>query len=282
MVALAGLCLLAALIWITGWIAAGRTRANLAVHANSAAALHAAVLRSELEGYRSLPFMLAEDPDVRETMAMGGSARIDALNRKLERVRDQTRAAVVYLLDTQGVAIAASNWRRPDSFVGSNYSYRSYFREALHGGAPEDFALGAVSKHPGLFLARGVEQDGRILGVVVVKVEFDTLEREWSSSEDPAFITETHGVVLVTSIGKWRFRTLGSLDAAERMKLRTSHQFGTADLQPLPWSEPASIGSSRTGMAAPSNTLKPAYLRLSPAGRFISWRDRGPRSRPLS
>jgi two-component system, NtrC family, C4-dicarboxylate transport sensor histidine kinase DctB len=234
MATLGGLCVLAALIWITGWIATGRTQASLAAHAHSAAALHAAMLRSELEKYRSLPFMLAEDAEVREALGSGDPARLDTLNRKLERVRDQTRAAVVYLLNTQGVAIAASNWRSVDSFVGTNYNYRHYFREALQGKVPEDFALGAVSKHPGLFLARAVATDGRVLGVVVVKVEFDGLESEWRKSEGPAFVTEAHGVVLVTSVKDWRFKTLGSMDAAERMKLRASHQFGTVDLQPLP------------------------------------------------
>lgn len=255
MVTLLGLCLVASLNWITGRIAAGRTESNLASHASSAAALYAALLRSELEKYRSLPFILAEDADVREAMTMGGPSRIDALNRKLERVRDQTRASVVYVLDTAGVGIAASNWRQPDSFVGSNFSFRSYFRVALSGGAPEDFALGAVSKRPGLYLARRVQEDGRTLCVVVVKVEFAGLEREWGNTEDAAFVTDSHGVVVVTSREEWRFKTLGSLGAAERTKLRAIHQFGTADLEPLPLNRIGEYTFIETGRRRPNEYI---------------------------
>lgn len=231
--AVVALSLLAALIWVAGYVAAGRTRADIAARTNSAAILHAAVLRSELEKYRSLPFVLAEDADVRDAVASRDRARLVDLDRKLEEVQQQTRAAVVYVLDIHGVAIAASNWQRPDSFVGSDYSYRPYFRDALRGAAAEHFALGAVSKRPGLFFARPVMQNGRSIGVVVVKVEFDALEQEWRSSSDPAFVTEAHGVILVTSLPEWRFRTLAPLDPGARARLRASHQFGPAALDPL-------------------------------------------------
>jgi two-component system C4-dicarboxylate transport sensor histidine kinase DctB len=76
-------------------------------------------------------------------------------------------------------------------------------------------------------MSRRVEGRDGMLGVVVVKVEFEALEAEWSSSE-PAFVTDPKGVILVTSIPAWRFSTLAPLAPIEQERLRVEHRFGDA------------------------------------------------------
>jgi hypothetical protein len=142
---------------------AGRRRAtaDLARQAQASATLHAAVLRSELAKHRSLPFVLAQDPDVAETLRSADPRGVDALNRKLETLSGGTRAAVIYVLNAKGMTIAASNWREPTSFVGSDYSFRPYFKDATATGVAELFALGTVSRRPGLFMSRRSTPPGR-------------------------------------------------------------------------------------------------------------------------
>jgi two-component system C4-dicarboxylate transport sensor histidine kinase DctB len=219
--------ILAAVVGFAGAVAERRAETDLARQAQTSATLHAAVLRSELAKHRSLPFVLAQDPDVAETLRSADPRGIDALNRKLETLSGGTRAAVIYVLNADGMTIAASNWREPTSFVGSDYSFRPYFKEASAKGVAELFALGTVSRRPGLFMSRRVEGRDGMLGVVVVKVEFEALEAEWSSAE-PAFVADPRGVILVTSIPTWRFSTLGRLPHAEQDQLRTEHRFGDA------------------------------------------------------
>lgn len=50
------------------------------------------------------------------------------MNRKLEGLAAGTQAAVIYVIGTQGIALSASNWREPDSFVGNDYRFRAYFQ----------------------------------------------------------------------------------------------------------------------------------------------------------
>lgn len=221
------LVLLAGLVGFTGAVVERRTVRELERQAQSSAALHAAVLRSELAKHRSLPFVLAQDPDVASTLRSTDPRGVDALNRKLETLSAGTRAAVIYVLNARGMTIAASNWRQPTSFVGSDYSFRPYFRDARDQGVAELFALGTVSRRPGLFMARRIEGPDGLLGVVVVKVEFETLEAEWSASE-PAFAADSKGVVLVTSIPSWRFKTLAPIPRAEQTRLRAEQRFGEA------------------------------------------------------
>src|SRR5690606_17364986 len=57
---------------------------ELARQADAAAALHAAVLRSELEKHRSLPIALAGDPDIVRLLSAPDGAHLARVNHKLE------------------------------------------------------------------------------------------------------------------------------------------------------------------------------------------------------
>ena len=211
----------------------GRTRALVAARARAgdAGTLALAILRGELEKQRTLPVILARDPDLRGALA-GGDRQ--ALDRKLELIAREARAAVIYVLDGAGLTIAASNWNEPTSFVGSDYSFRDYFTGAVAEGAAEQFALGTVSGRPGLYITRRVDEAGRLLGVVVVKVEFDRVEADWRALGGQSYVVDRRGVVLLSTVEDWRFRVENSLDAATAAAIRDSLQFGAAPLTLLP------------------------------------------------
>ena len=227
--------ILAAAIWVSGdWAEAGAVQAA-AKHAKADANLRAAALGADLDKHRALPLVLASDPDVLSALSNGTAARSAALNAKFELLSDRTRAADIYLLDSKGLTIASSNWRSPKSFVGMRYGFRPYFQQAMAAGSSEYFAMGTVSGVPGLYLARRLDGPRGPLGVLVVKVEFLDLERAWAKLLDPSFVTDSHGVVLISSVPAWRLRVLRPLADTERRALLQGRQFGNADLQPLPF-----------------------------------------------
>ncbi|MCT7666239.1 sensor histidine kinase [Shinella kummerowiae] len=199
------------------------------------ASLKVALLRAVLERPRALPFLLSRDRDVTEALAGSDSARRSFLDRKLEELVAGTSAAVIYVIDTKGVAISASNWREPTSFVGNDYSFRAYFSRAMKDGTAEHFALGSVSKRPGLYISHRIGPAAAPLGVVVVKMEFDQLERDWHETRRPSYIVDADHVVLITSIPSWRFMTTEPLPAENLAAIRESLQFGEAPLTPLPF-----------------------------------------------
>lgn len=212
----------------------------LARQSENAAALHAAVLRSELEKYRSLPPAMATDADVARLLTAPDASDTAPLNQRLEALADQTRASAIYVIGADGVTRAASNWRQPVSFIGADYGFRPYFTKAMRDGAAEFFALGTVSRTPGMFLAQRVsDRSGRALGVVVVKVEFDALEAEWRASGEPAYVADPGGVILITSVPAWRFRTLRPMDAAARQLTLADQTLGHGALTPLAFQTPA-------------------------------------------
>lgn len=197
-----------ALRWADSWAVADGRRA-----AEQMARTHAGLFASELQKYRLLPLVLTEYPEVRAALDRRPGV-IPQVNAKLELLAARTNAAVIYVLDDRGVAIAASNWRLPTSFVGHDYRFRSYFRDALGHGHAEEFALGAVTHRPGLFLSQQVAENGRPIGVIVVKVEFDRIEAQWKSQSGPTVVADASGLVMLTSQPEWRFRKLESIASA--------------------------------------------------------------------
>ncbi|KQR61800.1 histidine kinase [Brevundimonas sp. Leaf168] len=222
-----------------GEVARRDAQIELARQTEAAAALHAAVLRSELEKHRSLPLALASDPDIAALLSAPQTAKGDPVSLKLETLARQTRAAAIYIIDANGRTRAASNWRLPTSFVGADYGFRPYFINAMRQGQAEFFALGTVSGRPGLYLARRVDgSSSSAVGVVVVKVEFATLEAEWRASGEPAYVVDPGGVVLITSVPAWRFRTTEALDERRRRLTLTDQTLQPEALRPLPFVTP--------------------------------------------
>lgn len=189
------------------------------------------LLESELQKFRLLPAVLSEYPDLRAALR---SSRVDPrLNDKLAVLKDKTGAGAIFALDRQGKAIAASNARLPDSFVGQDYSFRPYYRLGWTKGGGEYFALGTVSRRPGLYLSRRIEDANGPIGVIVVKIEFDGIEQAWRDRRALSFVVDGNGVLLLSSDPSLRFRALGAIDPARKAKIKAALQFGNARLTPL-------------------------------------------------
>ncbi|MGO4739240.1 ATP-binding protein [Bosea sp. 2KB_26] len=216
---------------IAGDIGRNRAIATTRARAEDAGTLALAILRGELEKQRALPVILARDPDVRAALVDGDR---QALDSKLEAIARETRAAVIYVLGKDGITIAASNWREPTSFVGNDYAFRDYFSAAVSGGAAEQFALGTVSKRPGLYITSRVDDGETALGVIVVKVEFDQVEADWRALGGQTFVVDKRGVVLLSTFADWRFRIEEALASQTAADIRQSLQFGAAPLTLLP------------------------------------------------
>jgi two-component system, NtrC family, C4-dicarboxylate transport sensor histidine kinase DctB len=225
-------------VTVAGWLARQDAVASVDRQALTAAALHGAVLHSELERVRAVPSVLAADPDLAALIAEPTAARRDLTNAKLETLAREVRAAALYVLDADGTALAASNWREPTSFVGSNYRFRPYFSDAVLDGEADFFALGTVSGRPGLYLSRRIDgAAGRPAGVIVAKIEFDALEAMWRRSAEPAWVVDSTGVVLITTAPGWRFSAMRPL-TPERRRTLAEEQTAGAALADFPFTPP--------------------------------------------
>lgn len=76
--------------------------------------------------------------------------RLNAANRYLSFAQTRTGVSHAYLIDTQGLTRAASNWQGADSFVASNYGFRPYFQDAMTGKTGVFYGIGVTTGQPGV------------------------------------------------------------------------------------------------------------------------------------
>lgn len=162
-------------------------------------------LESILAVQRAVAGTLADDGLARRALREGGARLAEEVSRKLEYLREETGSTIIYLIDKNGLTISASNWQEPISFVGGNYAFRDYFLGALENGSALEYALGKDSNRPGLYLSNDVREDGELLGIIVVKMEFGTMEAGWARSSDMSYVTDSRGRVVLASEPELRF-----------------------------------------------------------------------------
>ncbi|WP_421870723.1 sensor histidine kinase [Pararhizobium sp.] len=259
-------------LWVSGEVARRLATVSLEAQARTDADLKTALLRAVLEKQRALPLVLAQDTALGDALVTQDRAALDQLNHKLEGLATGTQAAVIYVIGRHGVAVAASNWREPGSFVGNDYRFREYYQKAISSGKAEHFALGSVSKKPGLYISQRVDGASGPLGVVVVKLEFDPVEAAWAASQKPTYVTDRRGIVLITSIPSWRFMTIGEIPANALVAIRESLQFGEAPLRPLPFRQAGDLdGGNLVEVVMPGSTGATEFLDLKTPVPTTPW-----------
>ncbi|AZO57792.1 sensor histidine kinase [Mesorhizobium sp. M8A.F.Ca.ET.057.01.1.1] len=227
------LAVLAGAVAIAGRIAEGQAAGELRDGALAALPLAAGTLTGEIEKQRLVPLVLARDDAVRDALRRAGKVEETALDAKLKAIAGDASASAIYVIDTAGIAISASNAGQPDSFVGIDYNFRHYFTDAMAKGAASQYGLGTISGKPGLYLASRVDDAGKSLGVAVLKVELGGVEANWRASGFRVFVTDERGVVLATSQPDWRFHALAPLSAADAAAAHAQLQLDAA-FEPLP------------------------------------------------
>jgi two-component system, NtrC family, C4-dicarboxylate transport sensor histidine kinase DctB len=199
--------------------------------------LYSLGFKGMVEKFDYLPLTVAEHPSVQQLLAKPESLPLRAkANQDLEQTNSLAGALALYVLDTQGNALAASNWQTPDSFVGFNYTNRPYFQVAMQGKRHFFYAIGQTSGVPGLFISVPVRVQGRIVGVVVVKVSTAELEAAWKHAKDPVVVLDERGIAFLSSIPTWRYRSTKHLSAQDLEWLNVHNQYSVGRAFPaMPW-----------------------------------------------
>ncbi|WKV83165.1 sensor histidine kinase [Pseudomonas sp. B24_DOA] len=206
-----------------------------AARANQQLGLYANSLHTLIDRYRALPAVLALDPQLRSALTGPvDTAQQAALNLKLEKINGAAQSSTLELLDRTGLAVAASNWRLPSSYVGHNYGFRPYFSQTRTQGTGRFYAVGVTSGIPGYFLSSAVLGDNdEFLGAMVVKLEFPELEREWSQGSDTLLVSDARGIIFIANQPGWRYRALRPLSASDLAEIKTTRQYDKQSLVPL-------------------------------------------------
>jgi two-component system C4-dicarboxylate transport sensor histidine kinase DctB len=208
-------------------------RAEVA-RASARLTLYDSGLSAALDQYTHLPVVLAQDSHV---LAGVAGQNLQTLYIRLRSFAASAGVDAIYLMDVDGLTIAASNFDETPTFLGNSYAFRPYFQTAMGGNSGQFFAIGVTTLKPGYFLSRPVRNSrGDIRGVIAVKVDLSPLAQTWARTGENVFVSNPDGVVVLASDTAWRYQTLSPLSGLDRADIERGQQFANEPLMALDWS----------------------------------------------
>ncbi|MBI0327195.1 sensor histidine kinase [Burkholderia plantarii] len=216
-------------------------------------------LKSTLDRYESLPYLLGGHPFVQDVLANPDSpGDVERANRYLDDLTRHAHATTTYLIAADGHCVAASNWREPDSFVGMEYRFRPYFIDAMRGGVGRFFGIGTVSHDPGYYISQPVRREGRIVGVAVVKLNLEWFQG--ADASEPLVVADDHGVIFLSSVPAWKYHTLKPLTGSVADSIFTTRQYAQQPVTPVPIRVEKVLGPDAEIVRLGAGMRPPRYL----------------------
>ncbi|MBB3542244.1 MULTISPECIES: sensor histidine kinase [unclassified Rhizobium] len=271
---LVGLCLLSAACYAA--ISSGRefaTRSYMneaSLQAGSALRLAVSALAGHLSRYEPLPELIADHDNIKQLVNdPGNEALRSRANTYLKEINSLLESSDIYVMRMNGDTIAASNYDGPTSFVGENFSYRPYFQDAARGSQARFYALGTTSLKRGYYFASPIQVNGTVRGVIVFKVDIDSIEGSWKGGEYKILVSDPEGIIFMTGSPEWLYSSVLPLTEERLRRTQASRRYAEAVLRPLPISEQYADGHRLLTVA--DGAAPREYLTLSHYMRDADW-----------
>jgi PAS domain S-box-containing protein len=189
------------------------------------------------------------------------------LNDFLALVARTQTVNVLWVMNAQGVTVAASNAGQENSFVGQDYSDRPYFQSALRGEPGRQYAIGRTSLIPGLYYAYPVRDSGVIRGVMVVKLNIPDLAHRLGKTG--VFLSDAHGVIVLSPAPELMWTTLSEAGVAQLDPEQQQRQYQRSTFSPMPMSNWGDADFPELQRLAGWNTPALHKTRVLPEDRLM-------------
>jgi two-component system C4-dicarboxylate transport sensor histidine kinase DctB len=164
-------------------------------------------LYAEVNRQDHLPLLLSLDSDLRTFLRSPEPPPREPFGRKLERISLEADTRALYVVRPDGTVVASDDWQSENTLVGRNVADRPYFKRAVETGKSADLDIESETGRVRYFLAEAV-RDPELIGVVVVRIEFDMLENAWQRAGERVIVTERNGIAFLASDPAYRYRLM--------------------------------------------------------------------------
>ena len=206
--ALAVFVLLAlAVIYITNQLLTERFTESTRNRSDVRLTLYIGNLMSELQRNSIVPQLLARDPELLNAL---GSKDYSLSTQRLLTFVDEIGAASLMLLDDTGRTVAATDRNR----LGQTHANLPYYVDALRNNTTVFTAVPQEGGATSFVYSRRMDINGSAIGVIVVEVDLQKLERGWAGISDAVFVTDSEGKIILSTEPRWR--GLAESDALSR------------------------------------------------------------------
>ena len=215
-------------VTLSGEWAARREINQLVESMHRSVVVQALTLRGTVARYKHIPFTSGQQSDVHRVLTFRTDKPVDRVDIYLEDINRRVGAEALYLMDANGLTLAASNWSDARGFKGENYRFRPYFEQARAGGLGFFYAVGSSTGKPGLFFATPVQTGDTVLGVMAIKVTMDEVVKTWAQAESPLFLLDKRGIVFLSSRDSDLYTATRPLLPQDLEELHRTKQYETA------------------------------------------------------
>jgi len=231
-----GLAVVAAILWLGTQLAYYHYFRQGQARAATALRLTVNALTADLARYEVVPQLVADLDLIHQLAADPGNAALRRqTNEWLAEQNEDVQASDIYLILSDGQTIAHSGYLGPASFVGQNFSYRPYFIDAMAGGQGRFYGIGTTSGIRGYFFSAPVlDQQGRIVAVVAVKIGVDRIEASWRGNQYRVLVTDPEGTAFLSSEPSWLYHSIQPLTAERLARSESSRRYAGTPLSELP------------------------------------------------
>jgi len=187
----------------------------------------------------------------------------------LNSIQIVTGAEVVFLLDHEGLIISSTTYDGVHTLVGTRAPLRPYFLEAINGKTFIYGALGYTTHIRGLYFSCPVysesqsNQTPKPIGVAVIKLGVEFLDRIFQSSNLKSGIVLEEGVIFSSNPSEWLYKLTTPLSEERLLEIRNSRQFADKKLSPLPFSldhKRVKIGDQYVGVVKKTISIPNWYV----------------------
>ncbi len=257
--------LMLVITWIGGYISW-----NIAIrelHANSQQQLDQFVshLDARLARFQFIPQLISKNQILVELLKQPQNRpRINLVNHFLEEINSIIGASDTYLMDAQGLTLAASNWQGEHPFTNQNFNFRPYFTEAMKGKLGRYFALGTTSGKRGYYFAYPIRYAAQNLGVVVVKMDLSDIGLQWSQRKIQFIISDLQGIIFITTQPDWLYQSIKPLSHKTLKEIDHSQRYSGVEINNMNINilNSLSSGSKIIKINHQQDTTKNEYLSI--------------------
>jgi two-component system C4-dicarboxylate transport sensor histidine kinase DctB len=194
---LAFISLAVTVVWITNSLLTERFTETTRNRAEVRLALYSGNLLTELQRNSVVPLLLSRDPALIGALTSGD---FQQSSQRLISYREEIGAASIKLLDIDGRTVAATDRAE----LGTNLRAEPFFIEATRS---NETVFTTNQKPSGAFefaYSRRVQDNGQLIGVVVVTVDLQKFEFSWAGFSDAVIVTDSEGRIILSTESRWR------------------------------------------------------------------------------
>lgn len=174
-------------------------------------------LEFELERFSNFSTVYSNNQQIRRFMS-SSQQQSTLISEFLIEIATTSNALDAYLLSPQGTVVASSNYQQADSFVGNDFSFRDYFKQALTTGSGFELAVGMVSNKRGIYFSHAIKNEQQTIGVLVIKADVAAMEQRETlfPHNDFSFMLQSaQQTVFLSDQPSWRLKRFSQVESLQ-------------------------------------------------------------------